>query len=79
MLIKKLKPKEVELLKLTSGDVFEYKDDIYMLLKREPEENPRVVKAVDLNDGRVFTFSCNGPVISLKAKLTVEFENCKED
>lgn len=78
MIINKLNPKTVELFKLASGDVFEYKDDIYMLLKREHRDYPRECKAVDLSDGSVFCFSVNAPVIPLKAKLTVEFENCED-
>lgn len=75
MIIKKKRSKVVELGDLKQGDVFEYKDDIYMLLEHDYTSYPREGKCVDLSNGRVFIFSINAPVIPLKAELSVEFDN----
>lgn len=75
MIIKKKRATVVELFDLNQGDVFGYKDDIYMLLEHDFTSYPRERKCVDLSNGRVFIFSINAPVISLKAELSVEFDN----
>ena len=75
MIIKKKRSKVVELFALNRGDVFEYKDDIYMLLEDDYVSCPRERKCVDLSNGRVFILVINTPVIPLKAELSVEFDN----
>ena len=75
MIIKKKKTKVVELGDLKQGDVFEYKDDIYMLLEHDHTSYQRERQCVDLSNGRVFIFLINAPVILLKAEMIVEFDN----
>ena len=75
MLIRKKTPKTVALYKLLRGDVFEHKDDIFMLLEDDYTITPTERKCVNLSNGLVVIFSLDALVNPLKAQLSVEFEN----
>lgn len=74
MLIRKKKPKTVELYKLLRGDVFENNDDIFMLLEEDYTITPGERKCVNLSNGLVVIYSMSALVKPLKAQLIVDFE-----
>lgn len=73
MIIRKKKAERVVLSTLYKGDVFEHKDDVYMVLQLSLIECPVERKCVNLSNGNVFSFSQDEKVIPLKAELTTEW------